>query len=1107
MRLLISLFGGFHVELDGAPIHDFRTNRARSLLAYLAIESGRAHARERLAAFFWPEMAPADALRNLRQAIYALRIALGDGDDALLHVTRTEMRLAGAPLVACDVTRFRRHLAADELAGAVALYHGDLLAGFDSGSAPLDAWLATVREQCHCQALDALETLAERALAAGDWDGARRFAQRQLAFEAWREVAHGQLMRALAMAGDRSAALAQFDACREILAAELGVLPGEAVTQLHAQIQSGALRADAAPADAIVTAVRHNLPPRDGPLFGRDADIDRITGLLARADCRLVTIAGPGGIGKTRLGRALAWHFVDRGLFADGVYFVDVTAIREGSPLLAALAEPLAIPVYDRRSRAAQIADHLAGKSLLFVIDNFEQAIAQAGILTGLLAAAPALKLLVTSRRALDLHEEWYVPIDGLAFPPEEPLPDDETRLLAYPSVALFADRAGRTRPGFRLGADAAGAARICRLVAGLPLAIELAAAQAAHDSIAAVAAAIETNMAALAEDLPTLPPRHRSLRALMDQTWQELGRAQRSRLAQLSFFAGGFTLQAAKVVCGIDGPALDDFIRASLVRYHPERRRYSLHELLRQYAAGRLEENDAAHAATLDRHSRYFCGWVATVEQDLKSVKAQVTLTAIESDLENILLAWEHAAHSGDVERVDAALEGINVFFLRRHRHGEGLNACEKIGAFIVAAVGPALAAEPHVTRLMAMLEVWQARFHQLRDALTAAHRCVFQALQRVEDGGATARPAKAAALLQLGHLQLSIDRRQAAACYAGALALYRALDDRWNEANVLAAQAGIAQLEGDYARAESLSEECLAVRRRLGAPSAIAQAIYDLAILARRRLDLARAEQLLAEAGALYTETDHTFGRAATTGQLAIVRAYGGHYHEASTLFQHALAMLDDLQRRQPKAQLLVQFVMTQMSLGRYADMAAWAMTALALAREVREIPSEGASAVALALHRTIVGLSGEAAEWLNVAEVIYARVERDDGLAAVAAARAYRAAQLGEWNEAARSVNNALRQSVAAQAPLALALALAAQAKLALARGDDAGAVEAYADAARLPFVGGSPHFHTWVGRAVREATRRLGRQAAEAALARGRSRAVWSVRKGCPDAWAE
>ena len=169
IRLVIALFGGFHVELDGEPVHDFRTNRARALLAYLAIEAGRTHARDRLAAFLWPDVAPAAALQSMRQTIYALRQALGDADADVLHVTRTEVRLAGAPQVSCDVTRFRRYLAAGALADAVALYHDDLLAGFDAGSAPLENWLATVREQCHRQALDALETLTDRALAGGDW--------------------------------------------------------------------------------------------------------------------------------------------------------------------------------------------------------------------------------------------------------------------------------------------------------------------------------------------------------------------------------------------------------------------------------------------------------------------------------------------------------------------------------------------------------------------------------------------------------------------------------------------------------------------------------------------------------------------------------------------------------------------------------------------------------------------------------------------------------------------------------------------------------------------------------------------------------------------------
>ena len=453
-----------------------------------------------------------------------------------------------------------------------------------------------------------------------------------------------------------------------------------------------------------------------------------------------------------------------------------------------------------------------------------------------------------------------------------------------------------------------------------------------------------------------------------------------------------------------------------------------------------------------------------------------------------------------------DAAMEGINVFFLRRHRHREGLGACETIGDLLGASIAVENVHDNlYAANLLAMLEVWQARFHQLCDELTAAHDRVFRALRRVEDGGAATRPAKAAALLQLGHLQLRVDRRQAKHCYAAALALYREMGDRWNEANVLAAQAGVAQVEGEYARAEDLGVECLALRRGSGAPSAIAQAIYDLAVLARRRLDLARAEQMLGEARTLYGQADHTFGIAATTGQLAIVRAYGCQYQAAATLFQDAFAMLDSLHRRQPKAQLLVHYVMTQMSLARYAEMASWATMALELARDVREPPSEAAAAVALALHRSIVGLADEAGAWLDVADTIYARVESQDGLAMAAAARGSCAVRIAEWDGAVRAINLALRESVTAQAPLALALALTTQAQVALACGDDERAVEAYADAERLPYVGNSPHFLALVGRPVREAARRLGRPAAEAAAARGRTRAVWSVRATCPETW--
>ena len=268
--------------------------------------------------------------------------------------------------------------------------------------------------------------------------------------------------------------------------------------------------------------------------------------------------------------------------------------------LAAALGVSLAVP----RDPRELLADHLAGQELLLILDNLEQLRDAAGVLAELLALAPGVQVLGTSRRRLGLGAEWLVEVPGLPYPPARA----EADAAGYAAVQLFEERARLLRPGFRPSSDLAGVARVCRLVAGAPLAIELAARWVRSASPAAIADRLATGGELLETTAPDVEPRHRSIRSVIDWSWELLGDAERQALARLSVLRGGFDLDAAAAVAGAGLPLLADLVDHSLVEVD-EDGRYGMHELLRQHAAQRLAADPAAELEVRRRHATWFSG------------------------------------------------------------------------------------------------------------------------------------------------------------------------------------------------------------------------------------------------------------------------------------------------------------------------------------------------------------------------------------------------------------------------------------------------------------------------------------------------------------------
>lgn len=658
-RLNLNVLGPLRITLADAPIPKFESDKARALLVYLAVESDCPHRREALTGLFWPELSEEAARNNLRQTLYNLRRALDDpaANPPFLLSSRAEIQFNPASDYALDLADFDACLAAcakhphrkmetcaacvARLRSAVDLYRGKFLSEFFiKDSAEFEEWAVARREATHQRALEALTLLADYDEQHGAPDAACRYALRQLELDPWREQAHRQLMRVLARRGQPDAALAQYETCRRLLVRELGVEPSPETRALYERIKSG--NWSASESDASARAVEASpLPTQLTPFVGRERELAELAELLGDPHCRWLTLVAPGGMGKTRLALQLAAN--QRHQFAHGAAFVSLAALRSTEPLAAAIADALGFAFSGPSSPRAQLANYLRDKELLLILDNVEQLVGSADWFAELLGRAPELKLLLTSREPLNVQGEWVFEVAGLEVPADE----GAAQFEASSAVALFLQRARRTRAGFAPDADERTAVvRLCRLVEGMPLALELAATWVKTLSVSEIVAELEQNLDFLGAPFRDLPERHRSIRVVFDHSWQALTTQEQRALAELSVLRGDFQRAAAEQIAGASLSLLSALVTKSLVR-RTAAGRYDLHELVRQYAAGRLRENAQAEAAARARHSRYYLALAAQSRDDLFGARQAQAVAALTAELENVRAAWQWAAQN----------------------------------------------------------------------------------------------------------------------------------------------------------------------------------------------------------------------------------------------------------------------------------------------------------------------------------------------------------------------------------------------------------------------------------------------------------------------------
>ncbi len=622
-----------------------------------------------------------------------------------------------------------------------------------------------------------------------------------------------------------------------------------------------------------------NLPIPPTPLIGRESELATLGQLLRDPQCRLLTLVGPGGIGKTRVAIEVASRHQD--FFPDGACFVSLAALNSAAFMVPAIANALGFAFQGQVEPRIQLLNYLRGKRALLVLDNVEHLLDGVGLFAELLERAPGVKLLVTSRETLNLQGEWAFEIQGLPVPPT----NQAARAEDYSAVALFVQSARRAQTGFELRAEERPSlVRICQMVDGMPLGIELAAAWVPVLSCREIAQEIERGMDFLATSMRDVPERQRSLRATFDHSWSLLSADERRVLCRLAIFQGGFEREAAEHIAGATLPSLLALASKSLVR-HRENGRYDLHEVVRQYACSHLADDPQGETATRDRHCDFYLALLRDREKALKSAAQREVIRELTDEIGNVRVAWDWAVRCEKFVLLGPALRCFGWLYDMRGWLGEGIEQVELVVQALRArsedeerqkVLGQALAQQ-------GLLYFRQGR-HDRAQALFDESLAI---LHPIGDPALLLVPLIFSGIVMF----LSGETERAQSFTDECLARARAADDPWFEAYALYDLGYIASLLGRYAEAYEQMRAGLAMWRALGDPRVTALGLNYLSPTAITLGRYEEAQAFLQESLALSTQVGDRWGMGTAYRHLGLLALARGDITEAQFNIQKSL------------------------------------------------------------------------------------------------------------------------------------------------------------------------------------------------------------------------
>lgn len=709
----------------------------------------------------------------------------------------------------------------------------------------------------------------------------------------------------------------------ELIANCLSIPPEERST--FVKVARGELSVERLPPalrrDAPSKTPRTNLPQYLTPMIGRLRELEQLSQLLRDPQCRLLTLVGPGGIGKTRLALEVTTQVQD--IFSEGVYFVPFAPVSSTRLIVPVIADAIgfAFQSTGRADPKTQLFGYLKEKEALLLADNLEQLLDEEGIevLAELLTNAPLVKLLSTSRETLGLQGEWVFEVQGLPVP-ESGYPQGSAQ---NPSVELFLLSAQRAQVGFdATQADYPAITRICQMLEGMPLGIELAAAWVRTLSCAEIAQEIERGMGFLSIAARDLPARHRSMRAVFDHSWKLLTAEEQRVLLRLSVFRGGFRREAAEQVEGISLSTISSLVAKSLIR-RSGAGRYDLHDVVRQFATDHFSEHPDEQTATRARHGNYYLALFGHAAGRLRSAAQRETLGELSAEQDNIRAAWDWALGQGEFSLIEQTLRSFAMLYDTRGWLQEGLDTLGRAITALETVYGPSPSDSANQIALGHLLAT--------RALLASRLGQYVQAQAMLERSLAILRPLNEPRVLVEAITFLSM-AMELTGNYASALELYSegleiatTTGDPWFAALCLTGVTGLVRFTQSSIKPETAHERFLSVVanwRLIGDPRLTAISLNNLSLSALRlgRYDEARAA--LEESIALSGSVGDRWGLSYAYRGLGIVAQAQGEHREAVDIFQKSLDTLSELGARQDFARVLTEMGQSVLALGNESE-----------------------------------------------------------------------------------------------------------------------------------------------------------------------------------------
>lgn len=944
----IELFGRLSFQQGDRLVSHLRMQKAGILLAYLACYRQRPHAREELIEMLWPGCVPETGRNRLSVTLSALRRQLEPRDlpsGSVLLTDRFSAQLN--PAVTTDVVEFEAAILSafsnDEMGGdwearlpslhrAIELYRGPLLPGC------YEDWAVTEQRRFAEMFTRALRQVALLMEKAGNQEEAIRYARRAVAADPLQEEAHAHLIRLYAASGHPVEARRQYRELERLLREELDESPSPQTRDLLEE----ALRQ---PPSALPDRQQEEkgksrtlsvyLPLSFTRFFGREEETARLVGLLSQpapAPIRLVTVTGAGGCGKTRLAIEAAQQAAAG--FPGGVWFVPLADLSEAQRIAGAIVSALDLPASPNSEPLEQVVVYLNGRRgpFLLALDNYEHLAAEgAHIVRTLLERVPLLTCLITSRQPLNLEGERDFTLLPLPVPPPQDADAGIEALQTFASVQLFVDRAQSVLSTFRLTEhNASAVAMLCTCAEGIPLAIELVAGWARTLTPAQMLTRWEHRFHFLVSRRKDIPPRHLSLRAAVEWSYRLLSPELQQFFTRLSVFRGGWTIEAAEIVC--EEPLaleyLEQLRECSLVLAEERAAgmRFRMLETLREYGAAQLSPEE--RVVVMGQHRDFFLRLAEEAKPELTGGEQGRWLDVLETEHDNLRQAMTFCLE--DAEEVEKGLRlgaALQRFWYTRGHLSEGRER-------LTALLSHPLAQEPTRARVDALNGA--GVLAHIQGDYTAAPLLYKESLAIGQ--GLGYRPGIALSLIGLGNAaRHQGDYAAARSHFEESLTILQELGDRHGISVAVANLGGLAQYHGDYATARSLFEESLAILREMGNKRGIAMSLMQLGNVAQEQGDYMAASLLHRESLAIRRELGDRHGIALSLGDLGGVAQKQGDYATARSLFEESLVILRELGDKWGIASLLNSLGSAAQEQGDYAAARVRYQESLTLFQEV--------------------------------------------------------------------------------------------------------------------------------------------------------------------------